>query len=328
VGGPVRGPCLRFPAGPQLPGRGRVPPSRAGRQVAQADVDSRRGPGKGVRQNRSCLPSGAARHVPGQGHDCRVAQGGGARGRKRVCSHGRGSTPGGHYFPAAPERRAPRPGGRGRGPLLRWIFPGSEGERGLPGHRGLRRRPGGLLPLQAAGRGSPREAGKVAGRKGPVLQRGQDEDHLPRGGVRFPRLELPPLPGGQDPGQAVEGLRQEAPETARGGDAQTARLERGRGDQHAQPGNTRMVRISPAPGVHRRVSGARELHVEAHLEVGLVEPPGQGEALDRREVLREVLPGQGRQVGVRRPGHRRLPAEPCLDGHPAPRHGQGPGIAR
>ena len=47
-----------------------------------------------------------------------------------------------------------------------------------------------------------------------------------------------------------------------------------------------------------------------------------------QQVLRQVQPVQERQVGLRRPENRPLPAEALLDEHPAARHGQGPGIPR
>ena len=87
-------------------------------------------------------------------------------------------------------------------------------------------------------------------------------------------------------------------------------------------------RLSPQPGIHQHVLRARALHVAAHLEVGDVEPPEQGKALDRREVLRQVLPDQGRRMGLRQPGHRRLPAAAQLDRHPEAHHGQGPVVPR
>ena len=68
------------------------------------------------------------------------------------------------------------------------------------------------------------------------------------------------------------------------------------------------------------------LPVETHLQVGVLEPPEQAEALDRRPVLREVQQVQERPVGIRRPGHRRLPAETGLDRYRAAHPGQRRGI--
>jgi RNA-directed DNA polymerase len=79
-----------------------------------------------------------------------------------------------------------------------------------------------------------------------------------------------------------------------------------------------------APGVQR----AGLAHVEAHLQVGELDPSAQGETLDRRQVLRRVPPRPARPVGVRRPRIRRLPAQVRLDeDHPA-HPGQGLGITR
>ena len=41
--------------------------------------------------------------------------------------------------------------------------------------------------------------------------------------------------------------------------------------------------------------------------------PNKGRQLGRRPLLRQVLLLQARQVGLRRPGHRHLPAQDCLD---------------
>jgi dihydrofolate reductase len=47
------------------------------------------------------------------------------------------------------------------------------------------------------------------------------------------------------------------------------------------------------------------------------------ETLDRRAVLRQIQQIQERSVGVRKPGHGRLPAETGLDSHRAAHPGQG-----
>ena len=64
---------------------------------ARRDVDPGRGPDGGVRQDRPLLPSQAARHVPRQGHDRRVAEGRGVRGGQGVRAHGGGNSPGRHH---------------------------------------------------------------------------------------------------------------------------------------------------------------------------------------------------------------------------------------
>ena len=47
--------------------------------------------------------------------------------------------------------------------------------------------------LPAAGRTGQGAACRVAGAQGSCLQRGQDQDRAPRRGVRFPRVQRPPL---------------------------------------------------------------------------------------------------------------------------------------
>ena len=70
------------------------------------------------------------------------------------------------------------------------------------------------------------------------------------------------------------------------------------------------------------------LLVEAHLQVGLPQPPRQAEALDHQTVLRPVQPVQAEQLGLRRRRQRRLPAPASLDPHhPAPQ-GHRPGLTR
>jgi hypothetical protein len=130
----------------------------------------------------------------------------------------------------------------------------------------------------------------MAGRAGPVLQRGQDENRPPQRRVRLPRLELPPLPRPQAADQAVQGGHQEAPETARGRDAQAARRERGGGHRHAQPRHPGMDGLPPGNGVQPDLRITRALHMAAHLQVGTMDPPEERRPLGRQQVLREVLP--------------------------------------
>jgi RNA-directed DNA polymerase len=93
-----------------------------------------------------------------------------------------------------------------------------------------------------------------------------------------------------------------------------------------RPDHTGLDRPLPDRGVVQGVQCPVRIPVEAHLEVGVLEPPEQAETLDCRPVLPEVRQVQERPVGVRRPGHRRLPAETGLDGDRAAHHGQRRGI--
>jgi RNA-directed DNA polymerase len=65
--------------------------------------------------------------------------------------------------------------------------------------------------------------------------------------------------------------------------------------------------------VSSRVFHALTNYLETHLQVGVLEPPEQAETLDHQALLREVQQVQERPVGLRRPGHRRLPHETVLD---------------
>jgi hypothetical protein len=58
--------------------------------------------------------------------------------------------------------------------------------------------------------------------------------------------------------------------------------------------------------------GYNKIH-DLRTAVGVLEPPEQAETLDHQALLREVQQVQERPVGLRRPGHRRLPAETGLD---------------
>src|SRR5207247_8793737 len=55
------------------------------------------------------------------------------------------------------------------------------------------------------------------------------------------------------------------------------------------------------------------LPVEAHLQVGLPQPPEQAEVLGHQTVLRPVQPVQAQHVGVRRRRQRRLRTPVGLD---------------
>jgi RNA-directed DNA polymerase len=76
---------------------------------------------------------------------------------------------------------------------------------------------------------------------------------------------------------------------------------------------------TPDRGVQARVRRAGRPRVEAGLQVGQTLPPRQVEALGHRPVLRRVRQVQARQVGVRGPQQRSLPAKIRLDAdRPAP----------
>ena len=136
-------------------------------------------------------------------------------------------------------------------------------------------------------------------------------------------------PGQQAADQAVQGGRQEAPANgSRTRRAGCAARTRGRSSP----------RSTPSSGDGRPTTGAwcpaRVFGSLGHYTWQLTykwarwTPPEERRPLGHQQVLRKVLPVQERQVGLRQPGHRRLPAQALLDEHPAARHGQEPGIPR
>ena len=96
-------------------------------------------------------------------------------------------------------------------------------------------------------------------------------------------------------------------------DAVPARDQRSGGDQTAQPDHPGLGRLLPDSGIQRGIRRAGRLPVEAHLEMGDLQPPEQAEVLGRSPVLRQVQQVQARPVGVRRPHKRRLHAQVRLD---------------
>ena len=91
-------------------------PPRAARREPAPAVGTRRRPGSGVRPDRPRPPSRPARHVPRQGTDRRMAEGGRGRGRPVRPDRG-GNSPGRGGQPRAAERGAARDGARRRSPL-------------------------------------------------------------------------------------------------------------------------------------------------------------------------------------------------------------------
>jgi RNA-directed DNA polymerase len=89
-----------------------------------------------------------------------------------------------------------------------------------------------------------------------------------------------------------------------------------------------MGRLLPDAGLQRRVQPAGSLPVEAHLQVGPIQPPEQAEVLGRSPVLRQVQQGPAGPMGVRRPPQRRLPPQVPLDPNPPTPDHQARGVPR
>ena len=137
---------------------------------------------------------------------------------------------------------------------------------------------------------------------------------------RYPNGKLLIKPGAT----AIKRLREQACE----GVPRTPRGQRRSGTGEDRPHHPGLGRLLPDRGVVQGVRCPDRLPVEAHLQVGVLEPPEQAETLDHRPVLREVQQVQERPVGIRRP---RTPAPTCrnlLDRHRAAHPGQKRGITR
>jgi site-specific DNA recombinase len=89
----------------------------------------------------------------------------------------------GRVFTVPAERGASRDGKGRRGLLPAQRHRCRSRRSRLPGAGQIRRRPGRLVPLQAAGRAGQGAARRVADAPGPGLQRGQDAYRHPRGGL-------------------------------------------------------------------------------------------------------------------------------------------------
>jgi RNA-directed DNA polymerase len=99
--------------------------------------------------------------------------------------------------------------------------------------------------------------------------------------------------------------------------------QRRHGDRQAQPDHHRVGGLLSDRGVQTCLRRAGRTRVEAGLQMGLVLPCEQVQALGDRSVLRQVQPGQAGQVDIREPGHRLLPAQVRLDpDRPAPDGGR------
>ena len=85
---------------------------------------------------------------------------------------------------------------------------------------------------------------ELAGAQGPGLQRGQDARRHPRGGLRLPGIQRPPLRR-QAADQAEQGGHQTDPGTAAHRAAVPARDQRSGGDQEAQPDHPGLGRLLP-----------------------------------------------------------------------------------
>jgi len=85
--------------------------------------------------------------------------------------------------------------------------------------------------------------------------------------------------------------------------------------------------LLPVRGVHEILPGAGQLPVAAALQVGSPQAPQEEPEMGHRPLLRPVQPAQAQQVGLRRPGNRRLPPQVRLDEDRPARAGPGQVLA-
>ena len=130
-----------------------------------------------------------------------------------------------------------------------------------------------MLPLQAGRRAGQGTAGRVAGAERAGVQRSQDPDRPRYRGVRFPRIQSPPLPQRQAAHQAGRHGHQEVPGQACEGVPVTPRDQRRSGTGEDRPDRAGLGRLLPDGGVDQGVRRPDRLPVEAHLQVGVLEPP-------------------------------------------------------
>ena len=126
---------------------------------------------------------------------------------------------------------------------------------GLPGPDQIRRRSRRSLPHPAGGARGQGTARHVAGAQGSGVQRGQDARRLPRGGLRLPGVQRPPL-SRQAADQAEQGGHQTDPGTAPDRAAVPAREQRPSRDQAAQPDHPGMGQLLPDTGSPARSSAS------------------------------------------------------------------------
>ena len=330
VGGPVR---VRG-----LTGSGRAVAARTRSQAIYRDaraparaapVGAGRGPGGGVRPDRSFHPAQPARHVPGQGTGRELADGGG--GRRRPPRPDRAGHPAGRGDqPRADERGPARDGGGRRGPVHRT---GSNAGTARPGSPVLVRYADDLLALCHSQEQAEQVKARLAAWLAPRgLAFNEDKTrivHLDEGvdflgfNVRRYRgkLLIKPSQGGRetDPGTAAR--RDEGP----------ARAQRADGPHPAQPRHRFSGAGRPTTGtaVSAQVFNALDHHLwKLTYKWAKYSSPAQGQALDHPPLLRHVQHVPAGPVGVRRPRQRRLPPQVRLDeDHPA-HDGQGNLVTR
>ena len=267
--------------------------------------------------------------VPRQGHDRRVAEGGGVRGGQGIRAHGgRHST--------GRRRSVPL--------LLNVALHGLEEAAGVR-YRGRRpRRPRARTPRSWSGTpttswsaatpgGRPsRSQERLAGWLAPsgacpstrtrpgIVHLTEGFDFLGWNFRRYPSGKLLIKPSKA----AIRKHRQQA----RGGDAQAARLQRGGGHRHAQPRHPGLDGLSPGHGLQRGLQSLDDYMWKLTWS-GHGARTRTSRSAGSRPVLRHVQPVQARHVGVRRPAEPAAPpAQALLDADPPPRHGQGQGIPR
>ena len=249
------------------------------RADARRRVDPGRGSGGGIRQNRPRPPSRAARTFPARDMIAGLAEGGRVRGGQRIRADRGGNSPGRCDFTVPSECRASRAGGGGRGPLPGLRRPGPGTRARFPGRWSYAddmvvcchtRQQAEQVKAQLAGWLAPRGL-SFNEDKTKIVHLSEGFDFLGFNVRRYPDGKLLIKPSKA----AIRRLRQRL----------AAEMRTLRGAQRGGGPRARSTRSCgdgrPTTGAWCRAGRSRPLGplpVEAHLQVGQLQPPEQAEA--------------------------------------------------
>jgi RNA-directed DNA polymerase len=122
--------------------------------------------------------------------------------------------------------------------------------------------------------------------------------HVGHSGVRLPGIQRPPLQR-QASDQTIQGSHPANPGTAPNGDSRLARIQRAGGHLRAQPHREGVGSLLPGRGVEEDVRRLGRLPVDAHLQMGDLQPPQQVEMVGFGPLFRQVQQVQEQSLGVR-----------------------------
>ena len=111
----------------------------------------------------------------------------------------------------------------------------------------------------------------------------------------------------------IQGSHPANPGTAPNGDPRLAWIQRAGGHLRAEPRREGVGSLLPGCGVEEDVQRLGRLPVDAHLQMGDLQPPQQVEMVGLGPLLRQIQQVQEQPLGVRRRRQRRPPGTVCLD---------------